>query len=215
MENGRDSNGRFASGNSFGPGRPRRPIEEEYLVTLNAAATLEEWKLLSSVPFKMPWMATRRPVIGSAKYLIGDEGQSLELAVKEQSGLTVDAAIEAEVSQMNGDSEQHYTGLPVDDLPAFIQTIRDCHLGHLLNEACAEADRREAAGRQRLRLILIRLRCDRAADDEYEDNREKMARWARECGLRPLVRRCERRGGGALNYASSGVSDCRAPEERW
>src|SRR5262245_57364772 len=35
--------GRFVEGNPGGPGRPRRPIEREYLRALNEAVSLEEW----------------------------------------------------------------------------------------------------------------------------------------------------------------------------
>lgn len=43
MEKGRDENGRFASGNPGGPGRPPRPIETQYLATIGDRVSLKAW----------------------------------------------------------------------------------------------------------------------------------------------------------------------------
>ncbi len=95
-KNGRDKSGRFATGNPGGPGRPRRPVEQEYLSTLNEAVTLDDWKEIvqrAIVDAKKgdaksrEWLSAR---------LMGDNPTSLlQLAADEQAGLTVEASIES------------------------------------------------------------------------------------------------------------------------
>jgi len=90
----RDNRGRFAVGNPGGPGRPRRPVEQEYLATLNAAVTLDTWRQIvqRAVSDAVEGDAKAREWL--AKYLMGDEPQSLvQLAADEQAGLTADVAI--------------------------------------------------------------------------------------------------------------------------
>lgn len=40
----RAQNGHFAPGNAGGPGRPRRPVEESYLLAITAACPVETWE---------------------------------------------------------------------------------------------------------------------------------------------------------------------------
>ena len=40
----RGVNGRFAPGNAGGPGRPRRPVEETYLLAITTACPIETWE---------------------------------------------------------------------------------------------------------------------------------------------------------------------------
>ena len=40
----RNSNGRFAPGNTFGQGRPTRRTEEEYLTAFSEALSIPQWK---------------------------------------------------------------------------------------------------------------------------------------------------------------------------
>jgi hypothetical protein len=42
----RDRLGRFVEGNCGGPGRPKRPIEREYLGVLNEACSLTDWQAI-------------------------------------------------------------------------------------------------------------------------------------------------------------------------
>ena len=42
----RDSNGRFTTGNPGGPGRPRREIEEEYLLSMETAVNGANWQAI-------------------------------------------------------------------------------------------------------------------------------------------------------------------------
>ena len=43
-QDSRDGNGRFAAGNSGGPGRPKRHIEVEYITSMLSVCTLSEWE---------------------------------------------------------------------------------------------------------------------------------------------------------------------------
>ena len=67
----RDGRGRFAPGNSGGPGRPRRPVEADYLRLLSEAVPLDRWREICGV-------AVEQALAGDAKarewvgfYLIG------------------------------------------------------------------------------------------------------------------------------------------------
>lgn len=42
----RKPNGRFAQGNAGGPGRPRRPIEQDYLAIISAVCPPETWQTI-------------------------------------------------------------------------------------------------------------------------------------------------------------------------
>jgi hypothetical protein len=44
MTTKRDSNGRFASGNAGGPGRPKRQTEQQYLATMTNVVDDEAWR---------------------------------------------------------------------------------------------------------------------------------------------------------------------------
>lgn len=69
---GRRSNGQFANGNPGGPGRPRRPVETDYLKALSEACPPETWREIVN-------RAVRDAVAGDpqarawlSKYLLGD-----------------------------------------------------------------------------------------------------------------------------------------------
>jgi hypothetical protein len=44
LKDHRDDNGRFTTGNSGGPGRPRRAVEQDYLAALADTVPLERWR---------------------------------------------------------------------------------------------------------------------------------------------------------------------------
>jgi hypothetical protein len=97
----RASNGRFMKGHPGGPGRPRRAVEQEYLVTLNAAVTLEAWRQIvdRAVADALKGDGKARDFL--AKYLIGDNPPSLtELAAAQEAGMTVDDQIAASAGQL-------------------------------------------------------------------------------------------------------------------
>jgi len=83
----RDGNGRFAKGNSGGPGRPRREIEADYLIALNDAVSLADWGEVVSKALEDAKAGDGKARAWLAKYLIGDQPPTLEsLAVAEHLG---------------------------------------------------------------------------------------------------------------------------------
>jgi hypothetical protein len=90
----RSANGRFVKGHAGGPGRPRRAVEQEYLVRLSNVVTLDVWQKIieRSVADAMNGDAKARDFL--AKYLIGDSPPTLaSLAAAEQAGMTIDDQI--------------------------------------------------------------------------------------------------------------------------
>ncbi len=93
---GRDSGGRFAKGHAGGPGRPRRPVETEYLAKLNAAVTLDTWRQIVDRAVTDATNGDAKARDWLAKYLIGEEPTSLvQLAADERAGVTADETIDA------------------------------------------------------------------------------------------------------------------------
>ena len=95
-KSGREKSGRFAKGHAGGPGRPRRPVEQEYLATLNGAVTLDAWRQIvqRAVADAVEGDAKAREWV--AKFVVGNEPASLvQLAADEKAGLTADVAIES------------------------------------------------------------------------------------------------------------------------
>jgi hypothetical protein len=90
----RDIHGRFAKGHPGGPGRPRRPVEHEYLARLNAVVTLDVWQQIveRAVQDALEGESKARDFV--AKYVLGDDTLSLlELAINERAGMTADVVI--------------------------------------------------------------------------------------------------------------------------
>ena len=76
-QDGRQANGRFAKGNPGGPGRPRRPVEVQYLAAIGDIVTVDIWRAI-----------VRKAVVDAAKgnaqarewltrYLIGANPKTL------------------------------------------------------------------------------------------------------------------------------------------
>jgi GNAT superfamily N-acetyltransferase len=72
-----DERGRFAVGNPGGPGRPRRPIEREYLRALNEAVSLEDWQGVVRAAVAQAKEGDGKAREWLARYLIGDDPPSL------------------------------------------------------------------------------------------------------------------------------------------
>lgn len=91
---GRDEHGRFAAGNSFGPGRPRRAIERDYLMSIVATVTLDDWRAICD-------RAKQDALNGDCKarewlthFLVGDDRVSLlQLAALEHLGIDADREV--------------------------------------------------------------------------------------------------------------------------
>ncbi len=92
----RDAHGRFAKGHPGGPGRPRRAVEQEYLATLNAAASLERWRQIIDRAIKDAIDGDARAREWLSQYLLGEDRVSLvHIAAKERAGLSPDSEIDS------------------------------------------------------------------------------------------------------------------------
>lgn len=90
----RDTNGRFVKGHPGGPGRPRRPVEQEYLATLSNAVTLSVWEQIVQRAVADALQGDARSREWLARYVLGDQTPSLvQLAADEQLGLTAEGDI--------------------------------------------------------------------------------------------------------------------------
>jgi hypothetical protein len=68
-----DERGRFTVGNPGGPGRPRRPVEREYLRALNEAVSLDDWKEVVQAAVADAKEGDAKAREWLARYLIGDD----------------------------------------------------------------------------------------------------------------------------------------------
>jgi len=92
----RDARGRFAKGNSGGPGRPRRAVEQEYLAALNAAVSLEKWRQIIDRAVEDAIKGDPRAREWLSQYLLGEDRVSLvQIAAKEKVGLSPDEEIDS------------------------------------------------------------------------------------------------------------------------
>jgi hypothetical protein len=84
----RDTNGRFAVGNSGGPGRPRRAVEANYLAALSEAVSVRKWKKIVEKAVKDALAGDRHAREWIGDYVLGkpDHEKLLELAAKEMVG---------------------------------------------------------------------------------------------------------------------------------
>ena len=102
MSTDRDANGRFLPGHPGLGGRPRRPVEHEYMATLADAVPLELWRKIAA-------RAAEDAAAGDAKarrwlseHLLGREPAPLtELAATELAG-TLDDEIRAKAAGLRG-----------------------------------------------------------------------------------------------------------------
>ncbi len=93
--NGRQTDGRFAPGNAGGPGRPRRPVEEDYLRVLNEAVTVEDWAQVVRRAVEDAKQGDARARDWLSKHILEGVADPLfRLALAEQRGDTYGAKIE-------------------------------------------------------------------------------------------------------------------------
>jgi|TARA_Y100000310_G_scaffold53034_1_gene48653 hypothetical protein len=84
---GRDDKGRFAEGNSGGPGRPRRAIERDYLRTLAEACPLETWEVIVVKAVKEAVEGDEKARAWLSKYLLGNGTLYQSLTSREKDDL--------------------------------------------------------------------------------------------------------------------------------
>ena len=97
-KNGRDRRGKFVAGGPPGPGRPRRLTESHYLAKLSEAISLNDWQQIVRKAKEDAINGDWRARSWLSDYLLGREPKhSLhDLAVREQSGETLDADVKNE-----------------------------------------------------------------------------------------------------------------------
>lgn len=96
---GRDLNGKFAPGNSGGPGRPRRAVEQTYLKALRDNLPVEVWGEIvgKAVSLALEGDAVARQWLG--RYAMGADPPSLlRLAAIEAAGESEDEVIQDAVT---------------------------------------------------------------------------------------------------------------------
>lgn len=98
--NGRQADGRFANGNAGGPGRPRRPVETEYLAALGDAVSLDDWRQVVRRAVEDAKSGDAKARAWLTRHLIEGEMSPLyTLALAERRGETVDAQIDRVVGR--------------------------------------------------------------------------------------------------------------------
>lgn len=98
---GRDDRGRFAPGNSGGPGRPKRAVELEYIKALADTVTLDDWRAVCQSALEAAKAGDAKAREWLAGYLIGAKAKTLsELAYYEALGIDGATLVEASVRQV-------------------------------------------------------------------------------------------------------------------
>lgn len=93
--NGRQADGRFANGNAGGPGRPRRPVEEDYLRVLNESVSVQDWAQVVRRAVEDAKQGDARARDWLSKHILEGVADPLfRLALAEQRGDTYGAKIE-------------------------------------------------------------------------------------------------------------------------
>src|SRR5437762_975939 len=94
VANGRQTNGRFATGNPGGPGRPRRAVEREYLAALSDVVSLDTWREIVGRAVDDAKRGNAKARDWLAKHLlVGPVGSLFDLAVAESGKWTIDSEI--------------------------------------------------------------------------------------------------------------------------
>ena len=73
----RADGGRFATGNSGGPGRPRRAVESQYMASIGDAVSLEDWQAIVRRAADDAKNGDGKAREWLAKYLVGAEPPTL------------------------------------------------------------------------------------------------------------------------------------------
>jgi hypothetical protein len=81
-----------------GPPTPRRPIEREYLATLNAAVPLDTWQAICKRAADDALAGDAKARDWLAKWLLGLETRLLTVLAAEESGAEPDVAADAEIA---------------------------------------------------------------------------------------------------------------------
>lgn len=103
---GRDTSGRFAPGNKFGIGRPKRAVELDYLAALSDVVPVETWQAVVKRAVDDALNGDDKARMWLTRYLLGDTSRLGELAQLDVLGATpadyIAAVVDADVHP-NGD----------------------------------------------------------------------------------------------------------------
>lgn len=82
----RQANGRFATGNAGGPGRPKRAVERDYMAILGDVVTPAEWKVVVSKALSDAQSGDPKARDWLSRYVIGSKPplQLIEIAASEE-----------------------------------------------------------------------------------------------------------------------------------
>ena len=76
----RNEKGQFKNGNGGGPGRPKRSTEEKYLVALQSAVTLKDWRDIVDAAVVKAKRGDARARTWLSDYLLGPPQQRLQVS---------------------------------------------------------------------------------------------------------------------------------------
>ena len=93
----RDKNGRFAAGNTFGPGRPKRQTERGYLRATVKACSIDDWQAIVKTAVVDAKMGDAKAREWLGRYLVGEPGPGRLLTLLVDD-LTGDDQVRAAVS---------------------------------------------------------------------------------------------------------------------
>ena len=80
MIEGRSTNGRFGTGNSYGKGRPARSVEQDYLAALSEICTPERWKNIIERAITNAEQGEAKARMFLASYLMGRPVQRMQVS---------------------------------------------------------------------------------------------------------------------------------------
>ena len=86
----RDSNGRFTTGNSGGPGRPSRTVEEQYATAISQCVSVDDWKSVCHRALQDAINGCHKSRQFLASYLIGQPRKTIELIGHEAADQAVE-----------------------------------------------------------------------------------------------------------------------------
>ena len=143
MSEERNERGQFVAGNGGGPGRPRRPIEREYIAALSDTISLDDWRAIVSKAKTLALAGDSKAREWIAKYLLGETPITItELLAREL--LDIDADLEALV-KVDELSETSAGKLIAWTTPTFVERARDVQARISKSEAAADRKPRRAA----------------------------------------------------------------------
>lgn len=101
----RRTNGQFAAGNSGGPGRPPRQVEDDYLRTLTEVASSDAWKRICERAVKDAEAGDARARQWLSEYLLGKPSQQVTLSRPEPDHRSTEERMDAVLARISYELE--------------------------------------------------------------------------------------------------------------